>query len=116
MSYGMHQHNGTALAGIDELAQRIQRCVLTRKGTLVGRRNYGSRLPLLVDNKMSSLMRLDLYSAVDEMFRDAANGLDDFRLKNTQVSALESGNGVMIHITGVYLPENRTVELEAVVA
>ncbi len=113
MTYGMHQHNGTALTGIDELAQRIQRCVITRKGTLVGRRNYGSRLPELVDGKMGSMMRLDMYSAVDEMFRDPDNGLLDFQLQNTQVSATETGNGVTIRITGIF--EQRQVELEAVV-
>ena len=46
---GINAHTGQALSGIDHLRQSIRDILTTRIGTRVMRRDYGSRLPTLVD-------------------------------------------------------------------
>ena len=50
---GINAHTGQALSGIDHLRQSIRDILTTRIGTRVMRRDYGSRLPTLVDNPMT---------------------------------------------------------------
>ena len=63
---GINAHTGQALSGIDHLRQSIRDIMTTRIGTRVMRRDYGSRLPTLVDNPMTTRLAMDLYSATAE--------------------------------------------------
>ncbi|MFA7597668.1 MAG: GPW/gp25 family protein [Novosphingobium sp.] len=56
---GMHRATGKALAGEDHIAQSIADILTTPLGSLVMRRDYGSRLPELIDaplNRATSLL------------------------------------------------------------
>ena len=63
---GINAQTGQPLAGIDHLRQSIRDILTTRIGTRVMRRDYGSRLPALVDNPMTPRLAMDLYSATAE--------------------------------------------------
>ena len=63
---GINAQTGQLLAGIDHLRQSIRGILTTRIGTRVMRRDYGSRLPALVDNPMPPRLAMDLYSATAE--------------------------------------------------
>lgn len=47
---GINAQTGQPLSGIDHLRQSIRDILTTRSGMRVMRRDYGSRLPALVDN------------------------------------------------------------------
>ena len=50
---GLNATNGQALSGLDHLRQSIRDILTTRIGTRVMRRDYGSRLPDLVDSPVT---------------------------------------------------------------
>ena len=103
MTIGMHSDTGKQLSGLDELWQRVTRLLKTRKGTLVGRRGYGSDLPALVDGNLTATFVLDLYAATVDAVADPDNGLSDFTLKKTE--AIVEGNAVVLYLTGEYASE-----------
>ena len=51
---GINAQTGQPLAGIDHLRQSIRDILTTRIGTRVMCRDYGSRLPTLIDNPIST--------------------------------------------------------------
>lgn len=63
---GINAQTGQPLSGIDHLRQSIRDILTTRIGTRVMRRDYGSRLPALVDNPMTPKLAMELYSATAE--------------------------------------------------
>lgn len=60
---GMNRDTGKPLAGLDHLRQSIADILGTPLGTRVCRRDYGSLLPELLDQPMTSLTRIRLYAA-----------------------------------------------------
>ncbi len=104
----MNQTTGKIITGLDELWQRINRLLQTRKGTLVGRRGYGSELPELIDNNMSPSFVLDIYAATAEAIIDPENGIDDFTLTRTDLETTE--NGVTLYLIGEFDSELVTLK------
>lgn len=65
MSYtGMNARTGQWLSGEDHLRQSVRDILLTPQGTRVMRRDYGSLLPLLLDQPQNAATRLKIMSAV----------------------------------------------------
>jgi uncharacterized protein len=60
---GMSRTAGAALDGIDHIRQSVQDILSTMIGTRVGRRDYGSLLPDLIDQPMTGANILRLYAA-----------------------------------------------------
>lgn len=60
---GMDARTGRPLTGADHLAQSIADILSTPIGTRVGRRDYGSLLPELIDQPMNALGRMRLMAA-----------------------------------------------------
>ena len=60
---GMDAVTGKPLAGADHLRQSIADILLTPIGTRIGRRDYGSDLPDLIDQPMNPATRLRIYAA-----------------------------------------------------
>lgn len=60
---GMDAATGAPLAGLQHLEQSIGDILSTPIGTRVGRRDYGSLLPELVDQPMNALGRMRLMAA-----------------------------------------------------
>ncbi|MCP8892994.1 GPW/gp25 family protein [Sphingomonas faeni] len=60
---GMDRHTGTRLAGADHLRQSIDDILGTPVGTRVGRREYGSEIPKLIDQPNHELGRVRIIAA-----------------------------------------------------
>lgn len=60
---GMSRTAGTALDGLDHITQSVRDILGTMIGTRVGRRDYGSLLPELIDQPMNGANILRLYAA-----------------------------------------------------
>lgn len=60
---GMDRHTGRSLGGTDHLEQSIGDILGTPLGTRLGRREYGSLLPQLLDQPNNELGRLRIYAA-----------------------------------------------------
>jgi phage baseplate assembly protein W len=60
---GMARATGQALDGLDHIRQSVADILSTPMGTRVGRRDYGSLVPELVDQPMTPANILRLYAA-----------------------------------------------------
>lgn len=60
---GMDARTGRAIAGVDHIRQSIADILSTPIGTRIGRREYGSLLPDLLDQPMNAGGRLRLFAA-----------------------------------------------------
>ena len=85
---GINAQTGQPLAGIDHLRQSIRDILTTRIGTRVMRRDYGSRLPALVDNPMTPRLAMDLYSATAETLAEAGFAVTAFAGAASALAAL----------------------------
>jgi Phage baseplate assembly protein W len=59
----MARQSGTALNGIEHIRQSVADILSTPMGTRVGRREYGSLLPELIDQPLTAANILRLYAA-----------------------------------------------------
>jgi phage baseplate assembly protein W len=92
---------GHPLSGIDHLRQSIRDILTTRKGTRVMCRDYGSRLPELVDRPINPAFEIDIYAATAESL---ARWEPRFEL--TQIRILETSPGrIILKLEGVYRPD-----------
>lgn len=61
---GLSRTDGTALSGIDHIAQSVGDIMTTPLGTRVMRRDYGSLVPDLLDRPMTGPTILQVYAAI----------------------------------------------------
>ncbi|MDD3676888.1 GPW/gp25 family protein [Thauera propionica] len=62
----MNAHTGQPLSGLDHLRQSIIDILSTPLNTRVMRRDYGSRLPELIDQPITPRLAMELYAATAE--------------------------------------------------
>lgn len=102
--------SGQPLAGIDHLRQSIRDILTTRRGTRVMCRDYGSRLPELVDRPMNPALQMDIYSAT-------AEALDQweprFRLAFVRITQAAPGR-ITLRLEGEYLPECTAIVIHGI--
>jgi phage baseplate assembly protein W len=107
---GTNASTGKWLTGLDHLRQSITDILMTPIGSRVMRRDYGSRLPELVDAPMNGETIMDLYAAT----ADALQTWEP-RIQVTQVSLSSATPGaVEIDVTGIYLPDGQVVTLDGI--
>jgi phage baseplate assembly protein W len=66
---GMNAHTGQSLAGLDHLRQSVADILSTPLNTRVMRRDYGSRIPELIDQPITPRLAVELYAATAEALR-----------------------------------------------
>lgn len=88
MKTGTNRDTGAALGGVAYLRQRLSDVINTPLGSLVGRRAFGSRLYQLLDRNVNEAFYMDAYVLLAEAINNAANGLDDFKLKEMQIDRI----------------------------
>lgn len=66
---GMNAHTGQPLSGLDHLRQSIADILSTPLNTRVMGRDYGSRIPELIDRPITSRLAVELYAATAEALR-----------------------------------------------
>jgi phage baseplate assembly protein W len=106
---GMNISDGTLLTGIAHLRQSITDILTTPIGTRVQRREYGSRLPRLVDAPINASTILEIYAATAEAL---AKWEPRFELKQTRIASASPGR-VELDLTGIY--DGREITLSGIV-
>ena len=66
---GINAHTGQSLSGLDHLRQSIADILSTPLNTRVMRRDYGSRIPELIDQPITPRLAVELYAATAEALR-----------------------------------------------
>ena len=105
---GLSRLSATGLDLGDHLAQSITDILTTPKGSRVLRRDYGSRLPDLIDAPMNGETLVDV-------FAETAEALDlwEPRLKLRRVEVSAAGAGKMtVLLTGEVQGQTSTIQTE----
>jgi phage baseplate assembly protein W len=112
MARGMSRDTGQALGGFDHLRQSIQDILTTPVGTRIHRRDYGTRLPRLVDRPINR-------SLVSELVAATAEALDRWeprlRLEKVMIDSVTPGGQIELSLVGYYLLNGKRVEIEGLV-
>lgn len=100
-STGINAVTGKRLSDWDHVQQSIRIILTTPIGSRVMRRDFGSRLPDLIDAKMVDRNILAIYSASAE----AINKWEPrFRMRYGAVSRADATGVIAVEITGTYYP------------
>ncbi|EJV5951065.1 hypothetical protein ACOV11_24945 [Vibrio natriegens] len=113
MKQGTDALTGKTIGGLDYLRQRITDALNTPLGSLVGARDYGSRLNEVVDRNLDQSFEMLCYVRVSEAIANPRNGLEDFKL--TEMNATPLGNGqIELDLEGVLTYNGEPVTLEGI--
>lgn len=107
---GINALNGKKLGGIAHLRQSIRDILTTPIGSRVMRRDYGSRLPRLIDAPINQSTIMDIYAATAEAL---AKWEPRFRLTQSQIETAAPG-AVTLTLTGIYLPDGKEITLDGI--
>jgi hypothetical protein len=113
MKSGMSTTTGKMITGIPYLRQRIADVLNTPKGSLVGRRAFGSRMYQMIDKNVDQSFYMDVYTILAEALAAPENGLDDFKLDEMSLIKIADSH-YQITVSGEYLPEGESIELEGI--
>ena len=103
--HGLHAHTGQPVAGLEHLRQSIRDILTTRLGTRVMRRDYGSRLPDLIDRPMTPRLAMDLYAATADAL---ARWEPRFELTRVRIAAARVGQ-LVLDLEGRYRPDGEAI-------
>lgn len=108
---GINAETGKHLDGIAHLRQSIRDILTTPIGSRVMRREYGSRLPELVDAPINRDTITELYAATAEAIERW-----EPRFEVTQVMIVGAQPGrVELDLIGNYLPDGEKITLDGIV-
>ncbi len=105
----MSKTTGMQLTGFASFQQRLADALVTRRGSLVGLRDYGSDIHLLLDKKHTASFTMKLFATVTSAINRPVNGLLDFKLQRLRLNVGEDNTSI-VTIIGNWLGES--VELE----
>jgi phage baseplate assembly protein W len=107
----MNATTGAELDGKAHVQQSIRNILTTRIGTRVMRRDYGSRLPQLLDAPLNNANLVEFYAATAE-----ALATWEPRVKVTDISATIAADGrVILNLYGSYLPDGSELVMEGLI-
>lgn len=92
MKSGTNKKTGAAMNGLSYLRQRLEDVINTPLGSLVGRRDFGSRLHELLDRNVNDEYQMNAYILLSESINNPANDLDDFKLNEMQIEKIEDAH------------------------
>lgn len=104
---GMDRQTGEPIGTMAHLRQSIQDILTTPLGTRVGRREYGSRLPNLVDLPISAGLKVDITTASAD-----ALGLWEprFKLSRVHIASANASGKMELGFEGDYLGKPVTID------
>lgn len=108
---GTSEADGTPLGGSAHLKQSVSDILSTRLNTRVMLREYGSRLPDLVDNPMNELAKLELFAATAVALETWEPRL---RLDRVYLESATADGKVVLTLEGRILINNELVRLEGI--
>lgn len=109
---GMNRNTGKALSGIDHLKQSIQDILSTPVGTRVMRRDYGSRLPELVDNPMNELTKVELFAATAEAL---TRWEPRIAVERVFVSSASDAGKLVLDLEGKHLVDGEQITISGII-
>lgn len=109
---GMSRTTGRALGGFDHLRQSIQDILTTPVGTRVHRRDYGSRLPRLVDRPINKALVSDLVAATAEALDRWEPRL---KLERVNIESVTENGQIELSLVGYYLLDGQSITIEGLV-
>lgn len=109
---GMSRTDATALGGFDHLRQSIQDILTTPIGTRVHRRDYGSRIPRLVDRPINNALVAELVAATAEALDRWEPRL---RLEQVKIDNVTAEGQISLSLVGYYLLNGQKIEIEGLV-
>lgn len=107
---GIDALTGRRLSGIDHLRQSIRDILTTPIGSRVMLREYGSRLPRLVDAPLGRVLVMEVFAATAESLQ---RWEPRFRLTNVDIDSVAQGS-ITISLTGIYLPDGKPITLSGI--
>lgn len=115
MKQGTDRNTGRLISGVAYLWQRLSDVISTPVGSLVGRRDFGSRMFEMLDRNVGEDFYMDAFVRLAEAINNPANGLDDFRLSTMRVER-PAEHHVEIYLSGFLLDGDSTtpVDLERI--
>jgi phage baseplate assembly protein W len=108
---GINAQTGRRLDGARHLKQSIRDILTTRIGTRVMRRDYGSRLPELIDNPMGELLKVELFAATAESL---VKWEPRFRLDRVYLDSATQEGRIVLALEGRILVNNEPIRLEGI--
>lgn len=108
---GINISTGKSLSGVAHVRQSIRDILTTRIGTRVMRRDYGSRLPELIDNPMNELLKVELFAATAEAL---VKWEPRFRLERVYLQSASEAGKIVLALEGKILINNEPVRLEGI--
>lgn len=111
MKQGTDRNTGRLISGVPYLWQRLSDVIATPIGSLVGRRDFGSRLFEMLDRNVDSGFYMDAYVRLAEAINNKGNGLEDFRLSTMRVDQ-PAPHHVVIYISGQLLVDGKAFDVE----
>jgi phage baseplate assembly protein W len=108
---GTSAGNGKDLGGAAHLRQSIRDILCTRLNTRLMLRQYGSRLPELVDNPLNELTKVELFAATAEALEKWE---PRFRLDRVYVQSVSDAGQIVIALEGRVLLNNEPITLEGI--
>jgi uncharacterized protein len=115
MKQGTDRNTGRLISGVPYLWQRLSDVIATPVGSLVGRRDFGSRMFEMLDRNVDPGFYMDAFVLLAEAINNPANGLDDFRLSTMRVER-PAEHHVEIYLSGYLLDGDGStpVDLEGI--
>lgn len=109
---GMDRETGGEVQGLDHVRQSIRDILTTPIGSRVMRRDYGSRIPDLVDSPLTPEVRMEIYAATVEALTAWEPRV---RVKQVQLEETDLQAGrYRIALRGDYLPDGREITLDGI--
>lgn len=97
----MNKATGKAITGLAYLRQRLADVFNTERGSLVGNRDYGSKLDDLVDRNIDNAFAMRAFARVAQAVLHEPNGLHDLKLKALTLSQSDD-NTATISLKGIW--------------
>lgn len=110
MKTGMDRDSGKALSGLPYFRQRLMDVINTPVGSIVGRREFGSRFFELVDRNIDESFYMDAYIRLAEAIAEPVNGLDDFTLDSMRLNQT-GGSQLEIVVSGVLTIDGQALDV-----
>lgn len=108
---GMNRNSGLELTNAEHIKQSIHDLLTTPIGSRVMLRDYGSRLPDLVDEPINDLLDVELYAAVAEALK---RWEPRFELRAVWISGRTNMGRITFGISGVVVSDGSPIRLEGI--
>lgn len=108
---GIDATTGKVLDGAAHVKQSIKDILTTRIGTRIMRRDYGSRLPELVDNPINEMLKVELYA---ETAAALAKWEPRFKLERVMLESASTSGKIILTLYGKIVINNQPVTIEGI--